>query len=169
MSVQVRGFRTGRTESERVGRGRTRSFSGWRGGHGAPGVTVERVAEPSLELSGPVSLPDGAGTAFYFLRGQHAAKLERNGRVRAPVSIIDKKPPGGVARRLSYIGREYARQNSMRFEERSGRSGESPVVWGSGVPLRRFSTIFLSRLNAADFSSSSMTESSFICSGVSMI
>ena len=140
-----------------------------RGGHGAPGITVERVAEPALELSGPVALPDGAGTAFYFLRGQHAAKLERNGRERAPVSIIDKKPPGGVARRLSYIGRAYACQNSMRLEERSGRSGESPVVWGSGVPLRRFSTIFLSRLNAADFSSSSMTESSFICSGVRMM
>ena len=169
MSVQVRGFRTGRTESDgsdEVGEEEDGFFFRRRGGHGAPGITVKRVAEPTLELSGPVSLPDGAGTAFYFLRGQHAAKLGRNGRVRAPVSIIDKKPPVLVHRRLRYIGRAYDRQNSMRFEERSGRSGESPVVWGSGVPLRRFSTIFLSRLNAADFSSSSMTESSFICSGV---
>ena len=166
------GFRTGRTESDgsdEVGEEEDGFFFRRRGGHGAPGIAVERVAEPALELSGPVSLPDGAGTAFYFLRGQHAAKLERNGRVRAPVSIIDKKTPGRVHRSLRYIGREYARQNSMRFEERSGRSGESPVVWGSGVPLRRFSTIFLSRLNAADFSSNSMTESSFICSGVRMM
>ncbi len=59
-----------------------------RGGHGAPGVAVERVAEPALELSGPVSLPDGAGTAFYFLRGQHAAKLGGIERERAPVSIF---------------------------------------------------------------------------------
>ncbi len=58
-------------------------------GDGAPGVAVERIAEPSLELSGPVSLPDGAGTAFYFLRGQHAAKLERNGRERRSVSIFE--------------------------------------------------------------------------------
>ena len=171
MSVQVRDFgqvgqsRTGQTRS---GRSRTGSFSGG-GAVMAPGIAVERVAEPSLELSGPVALPDGAGTAFYFLRGQHAAKLGRIGRVKAPVSIIDKKPPGLVHRRLRYIGRAYDHQNSMRFEERSGRSGESPVVWGSGVPLRRFSTIFLSRLNAADFSSSSMTESSFICSGVRMM
>ena len=59
-------------------------------GDGAPGVAVERVAEPPLELSGPVALPDGAGTAFYFLRGQHAAKLGRNQRERAPVSIFGR-------------------------------------------------------------------------------
>ena len=90
------GFRTGRTESDgsdEVGE-EDGFFFRRRGGHGAPRITVKRIAEPALELSGPVALPDGAGTAFYFLRGQHAAKLERNGRVRAPVSIIDKKPPG---------------------------------------------------------------------------
>ena len=58
-------------------------------GDGAPRITVKRVAEPTLELSGPVALPDGAGTAFYFLRGQHAAKLERNRREKAPVSIFE--------------------------------------------------------------------------------
>ena len=72
-----------------------------RGAHGAPGVTVERVAEPSLELSGPVSLPDGAGTAFYFLRGQHAAKLERNQRERRSVSIFDGGMDFGRVRRTS--------------------------------------------------------------------
>ena len=175
MSVQVDGGSGGgRVGQSRTGQTRSGGeadgfFFRRRGGHGSPRIAVERGTEPALELSGPVSLPDGAGTAFYFLRGQHAAKLERNGRVRKSVSIIDKKPPGRVHRRLRYIGRAYARQNSMRFEERSGRSGESPVVWGSGVPLRRFSTIFLSRLNAADFSSNSMTESSFICSGVRMM
>jgi len=50
---------------------------------------VKRVAEPALELSGPVSLPDGAGTALYFLRGQHAAKLEKIGRERRSVSIFE--------------------------------------------------------------------------------
>ena len=59
-------------------------------GDSAPGIAVKRVAEPTLELSGPVSLPDGAGTAFYFLRGQHAAKLGRIERERAPVSIFER-------------------------------------------------------------------------------
>ena len=58
-------------------------------GDGSPGIAVKRVAEPALELSGPVALPDGAGTAFYFLRGQHAAKLKRNQREKAPVSIFE--------------------------------------------------------------------------------
>ncbi len=58
-------------------------------GDGAPGVAVKRVAEPTLELSGPVALPDGAGTAFYFLRGQHAAKLGRIGSERKSVSIFE--------------------------------------------------------------------------------
>ena len=86
------GISDGSDRVGRVGQSRTgQTRSGRRGGDGAPGVAVKRVAEPALELSGPVALPDGAGTAFYFLRGQHAAKLERNGRVRAPVSIFERE------------------------------------------------------------------------------
>ena len=88
--------RTGQTGSDRS----DGFFFRRRGGHGAPGIAVKRVAEPTLELSGPVALPDGAGTAFYFLRGQHAAKLGRNGRERKSVSIFE----GGIRFRTGQTG-----------------------------------------------------------------